>query len=47
MKTIQVEDETWETLVLRKVRGKYSSFDQLIKDLLNKTHEQKQATENP
>lgn len=44
MKTIQVEDETWETLVLRKVRGKYSSFDQLIKDLLTKEAEKTKET---
>jgi predicted CopG family antitoxin len=34
MKSITVEEETWETLTLLKVKGKFSSIDELLKSLL-------------
>jgi predicted CopG family antitoxin len=34
MKTINVEDETWETLALLKIKKKTSSFDELLRYLI-------------
>lgn len=36
MKTLTVEDETWETLTILKVKGKYSTMDELLKSLIPK-----------
>jgi hypothetical protein len=34
MKSINVEDKTWETLTIMKVKGKYSTMDDLIAELI-------------
>ena len=34
MKTVNVEDDTWETLILLKVKKKAASMDELIKSLV-------------
>lgn len=43
MKTINVEDSTWETLAIMKVKGKYANMDELIKALIINQKEEKQA----
>lgn len=35
MKSITVEEKTWETLTLLKVKGKFSSMDKLLNSLVN------------
>jgi hypothetical protein len=34
MKTLNVEDTTWETLAIMRVKGKFASMDELIKSLI-------------
>lgn len=34
VKTVNVEDSTWETLIIMKAKGKYANMDQLIKSLI-------------
>jgi predicted CopG family antitoxin len=34
MKTINVEDETWETLSIMRVKGRFANMDDLIKSLI-------------
>jgi len=34
MKTLNVEDETWETLTIMKIKGKFSTIEDVIKDLI-------------
>jgi hypothetical protein len=41
MKTVNVEDTTWETLVMMKIKGKYANMDELLKALIVNQKEEK------